>query len=396
MDVVARESRSVVAFVVNHVAFFESHRLPIAVEAMRRGWRVSLLTGQGASEEMEQAAEVSVDQVGISRSRFGFGTARLSPFREVWGFLRLWWRLWRLEPDFVHCASPIGLLYGGLASRLARVPSLVLAISGMGYAFTEGGGRSLRRLLVRGVYSVLMRVACGHPNKRIIVQNREDEHWIVGRGLARPEEIVLIPGSGVDLDAYLPPATGHREKMVVLPARLLRDKGVFEFVEAARQLAPVLPDWRFVLAGAAGYRNPTSISRQTVEGWVSEGIIDWLGYVQNMPDVLRRASIVCLPSYREGMPKVLLEAAAAGCAVVTTDATGCREAVIDGETGDLVPIGDADALAGKLLQLIRDPSRLAGYGRSGRLLAERQFGLGAVLQSIFAVYDSLESARRKQ
>lgn len=395
MEVAAAGRRPLVVFVVNHVAFFESHRLPIAIEATRRGWRVLLLTGQGASREMELAAEDSVDRKGIPREKLAFGASRLNVVREAWGFLSLWWRLWGLAPDVVHCASPMGLLYGGIAARFARVPSLVLAVSGMGYAFTEGNGRGFGRSVVRYIYSSLIRLACGHPNKRVIVQNVEDERWILERRLASTAEVVLIPGSGVDLDVYSPPTAAGREKLIVLPSRLLVDKGVLEFVDAARLLAPLLPDWRFVLAGAAGYRNPTSISRQTVEDWVSEGVIEWMGYVQDMPRLLRRASVVCLPSYREGLPKVLLEAAAAGCAVVTTDATGCREAIIDGETGDLVPVGDASALADKLRALILDSSRRARYGQSGRLLAERRFGLAAVLHGIFGVYNSLEATRRK-
>jgi glycosyltransferase involved in cell wall biosynthesis len=389
------EHRMKIAFVVNHVAFFVSHRLPIAIDAQRRGWSVSLLTGRPGSDEMEEEAGRTLLRSGIEHWRFCFGGGGINPFRELLGFVGLWRRLVRLRPDVLHCASPIGVLYGGLAARLAGVPSLVLAVSGMGYAFTAGRQGGLKRRLIRAVYSSFARIAFGHANKRVIVQNLDDARWLADSGLASRAEIILVPGSGVDLTQYTPSASGGRETLVVFPARLLRDKGILEFVAAARAIRQLAPEWKFVLAGAAGYRNPSSIDESTVREWVSEGIVQWLGHVQDMADLFRRASIVCLPSYREGMPKALLEAASCGCPIVTTDAVGCREAIIEGETGDLVPVGDVDALVGRLLRLISDPERRARYGVRGRLLAEQRFGLEAVLQQVFGVYDSLVEARRK-
>jgi glycosyltransferase involved in cell wall biosynthesis len=380
-------------FIVNHVAFFVSHRLPIALEAKRRGWRVQLLTGRAGSDSMEAIAVQTLATSGVPYQRVAFIGSNLNPLMAIAGVLALWWQLLRSSPDIVHCASPVGLLYGGIAARLARVPSLVLAISGMGYLFTPAGNQGARRRLVRALYERLLRFVCGHGNLRVIVQNGDDQHWVIGQGFALPEDVRLIPGSGVDLGTFRSSPVEGRDNLVVFPARMLRDKGLVEFVDAARRVRMVAPDWRFVLAGTADYRNPSGVPRERIEKWVTEGVVAWSGHIPDIAPLFSRASIVCLPSYREGMPKALLEAAAAGCAVVTTDSVGCREAIIPGKTGDLVPIRDVDALTRVLLELIRDRPRREAYGRSGRLLAAEKFGMETVLQQVFATYASLEARR---
>jgi glycosyltransferase involved in cell wall biosynthesis len=170
---------------------------------------------------------------------------------------------------------------------------------------------------------------------------------------------------------------------------MLLDKGVLEFVEAARVLKASAPEWKFVLAGTADYYNPSSIASTQIQAWQSEGIVEWLGHVDDITPLFHQASIVCLPSYREGMPKALLEAAAAGCAVVTTDTTGCREAIIPGVTGNLVPVRDSVALATSLLTLMRDRAQRERYGYAGRKLAIERYGIEAVVEKTLEIYQSL-------
>lgn len=378
-----------VAYVVNHVAFFVSHRLPLALEAIRRGWKVWLYTGRAGSDLMEEEAVSALTASDIQHIRLEFGSSTINPLREllaVFGLVR-WLR--RSRPHIVHCASPKGVLYGGVAARLSRTPALVLAISGMGYLFSGPSVGGWSRKLLQRAYVKLLQYVFRHPNKKVIVQNQDDRRWFLKQGLASEGELVLIPGSGVGREFYEPADDSRRQSLVVLPARMLSDKGVEDFVEAVRMIKPRLPGWRFVLAGTADYRNPSSISAERIEGWVKEGLVEWLGHVKDMPGLLKQASIVCLPSYREGMPKALLEAAAAGCAVVTTDTIGCREAIIPGETGDLVPVRNPAALGAVLLELALDDRRRESYGRSGRILAERKFGLDAVVNAVFQIYDEL-------
>jgi glycosyltransferase involved in cell wall biosynthesis len=279
-------------------------------------------------------------------------------------------------------------MYGGIASRLAAVPAVLLAVSGMGYAFTVGNP-SLRRRVVGGLSRTLLRLAFGHRKKRVIVQNHDDECALLHAGLVEPRELQLIPGSGVALALYVNFPLESKEPIVLLPARLLFDKGVVEFAQAAALLRAQGCRWQFLLAGTTDYENPSAVPTETIKSWVRDGTVAWCGHVDDMPALYARASIVCLPSYREGMPKALLEAAAAGCAVVTTDVVGCREAIVPGVTGDLVPARDAQALASALKSLIEDSPMRLSYGRAGRALAIERYSLDAVVCRTFEVYSEL-------
>ena len=378
-----------VAYVVNHAAFFVSHRLPLAMGAKDSDFDVCLLTGQAGSQEMEQTAVVRLQEAGVLHQRAVFSSSGMNPLFESLGLVQLVWFMLRYRPDVVHCASPKGVLYGGIAARLCRVTGLVLAISGMGYAYTAGTSRGGVRALVRRVYGALAGFAFHHPNVRVIVQNQDDYQSVVQKGLVSSQFVTLIPGSGVDFSLFAGFCPENKLRMVLLPARMLKDKGVEEFVAAARRLKADAPGWRFVLAGAAGYDNPTAIGTAQLQAWQAEGCIEWLGHVEDMTPLFRDAAIVCLPSYREGMPKALLEAAAAGCAVVTTDVTGCREAVDPGVTGDLVAVGDSDALAKALLSLIKDESRRQAYGLKGQARARVMFSVASVVSQTVQIYKGL-------
>jgi glycosyltransferase involved in cell wall biosynthesis len=297
-------------------------------------------------------------------------------------------RLRQRRPDIVHGVTPKGVLYGGIAARISGVPAFVAAVSGQGYAFTDGE-RGLNRTIARWAWELSSRYAFGHRNRRVIVQNSEDRLAILRRGLARPEQTVLLAGSGVDLPRLTALPLENKERMVLMPARMLRDKGVFEFATAARILRARHSQWRFVLAGSADHDNPSRVDERLLRQWHDEGILEWLGHVDNLLPLYAKASIVCLPSYREGMPKVLLEAAATGCAVITSDVTGCREAIECGVTGDVVPVRDALALANAIETLIEDPDRRLRYGRAGRDLARARFGIDRVIASTLNLYDEL-------
>ncbi len=380
-----------IAYVVNHAAFFLSHRLPLADGARQAGFDICLLTGQAGSEEMEQAAMIRLQAAGVVHRRTVFRSSGMNPLIELLGLAQLVWCILWFKPDIVHCASPKGVLYGGLAARICRIRGLVLAISGMGYAYTTGNERIGMRSLARRVYGTFARFVFHHPNVRVIVQNRDDLKAVIDEGLTQESFLHLISGSGVDLSQYRDCNAGNKSKIVLFPARMIKDKGIENFVEAARRLKAVVPDWRFILAGVAGYDNPSAIDVDQLLSWQAEGCVEWLGHVSNMVPLFRETAIVCLPSYREGMPKALLEAAAAACAVVTTDVSGCREAVEPGSTGDLVPVRDSDALADALLSLIKDHSRRYAYGINGQERARALFSVEAVVCRTTKIYEDLLS-----
>lgn len=374
---------------VNNGAFFVSHRLPLAMHAMKLGVEVRLFTGYAGSPSMEKLADRQLEAKRVVHQRLSFHSAGINPLVEIYGLIRLIWVLRGYRADIVHCASPKGVLYGGIAARLTGAKAVVLAISGMGYTFTSSGKLNWTRLIFRQAYKVLAKLAFRHRNMRVIVQNKDDRQALISSTLVVNEQIVLIPGSGVCLSDFSECSPEKKERIVLLPARMLRDKGVTDFVAAAKSIRAFETGWRFLLAGAADYKNPSALSSKEIESWQEEGCIEWIGHVHDMRTLFAKAAIVCLPSYREGMPKSLLEAAAAGCAIVTTDVTGCREAIVNGETGDLVPVRNVEALAHALSELIRDRERRIKYGINGQKRAQELFSINAVVEKTFNVYEEL-------
>lgn len=375
-----------ITFILNNAAFFVSHRLPIALAARREGYTVSLLTGQPGSETMDRSATAVLLSKNIKHNIVAFKSSSMNPLRELFSIAQLVYSLLRDRPDLVHCASPKGILYGGIAARISGVKAIVLAVSGMGFIFTDKENDSILRLVLQRIYLFFIRITFKHPNMHVIVQNKDDLENLISTKLLTVNKISLIQGSGVNLSQFTNITISQKKPTVLFPARMLSDKGLYEFVEASRILKTEFPAWKFVLAGAADYGNPSSVSLDVIEKWNEDGIVEWVGHKDEMCPLFSEASIVCLPSYREGMPKSLLEAAAAGCSVVTTDVTGCREAIIPGETGNLVPKGDVNSLTIELRSLMLDSKRRERYGIAGQVLAKKHFDINNVINQTMEIY----------
>jgi len=366
-------------FVVNNPAFFLSHRLPLALAAQRAGYDVHVATMAGDSVPQILAHGLAHHAIPMTRS----GKQPLQELRTLWALYRL---LRRLRPALVHLVTIKPVLYGGIAARLARVPAMVSAISGLGFVFVARGPKAA---LVRRVVATLYRLALGHRNSRIVFQNANDCELLRGLGAVRDGQAVMIRGSGVDLAEY--PAVPEPPPPVtaLMVARLLRDKGVLEFVEAARLLQRQGAGVRMLLAGGVDPGNPASVSQADVDGWQQEGCIEALGERSDVAALYAASHIAILPSYREGLPRSLIEAAACGRAVVTTDVPGCRDAIEPGETGLLVPPRDAAALAGAIARLAADPALRQRMGVAGRALAEREFDIEDVCRKHLDIYQAL-------
>jgi glycosyltransferase involved in cell wall biosynthesis len=385
------KSKANILYVVNHAAFFVSHRLPIALAAREQGYAVDLLTGQAGSASMEVIATERLKEISLRHQRVSFRSAGINPFTEFIGFIGLIKKINEIQPTLIHCISPKGIIYGGLAARFCKTKNLVLAISGMGFAFTKGNSSNLLRRFVSKIYSSLFAFVLRHPNICVIVQNEDDKRDVIKLSALESTRIRLIPGSGVDLEKFIHSTIDLKAPIVLLPARMLWDKGVREFIEAAKQLKGLMPEWRFILAGAADYQNPTAVPYELLEELNAKQAIEWVGHVDDMTPYFSQASIVCLPSYREGMPKCLLEGAAAGCAIVTTDTIGCRDAIISGKSGLLVPVRDSEELKNALYLLMHDRGLRESFGHSGRDLAINKFGLDAVIKTTLSIYRELLS-----
>jgi len=374
-----RGSRPRVLFVVNDAGFFLSHRLVLAQAAAARGYDVQVATPASDAVSRIHAAGLPHHPVPLSRR----GSRPFQELRSVLALTRLYRRL---QPDLVHHVTSKPVLYGSLAARLARVPAVVNAVSGLGYVFiARGRAAAVRRRLVIAGY----RLAFSDPNAWAIFQNEDDRGAFVGARVLPLARTVLIRGSGVDLAAFAPTPEPPGAPVVVLPARMLWDKGVGEFVQAARAVKAAGIPARFVLVGDSDPGNPAAVEPAQLTRWDEDGDIEWRGYRSDMAAVLAGAHVVCLPSYREGLPKALLEAAAAGRPIVTTDVPGCREVVRDGENGFLVPARDAAALADRLRALLIDADRRAAMGLRGRAIAEAEFGVARVVDATLELYRRL-------
>ncbi|MEW6589797.1 MAG: glycosyltransferase family 4 protein [Pseudomonadota bacterium] len=367
------KKRSRLLFVVTEDWYFISHRLPLAVAAQAAGFEVAVATREGRHGEVIRSAGIRLIPFALSR-RGG------NPLAEVLAL----WRLYRREqPDLVHHVALKPVMLGALAAWLARVPAQVNAVAGLGWLFISSSG--IVRLARPALRWVLARLL-NQPHSLTIVQNPEDRALLERSGVPAVR-LRLIRGAGVDVRVFHPVSPPPEPVCVVLVSRMLWDKGVGEFVEAARQLTGAGISARFVLVGDPDPASPASVPESTLRSWHGQHGVEWWGRREDMPAVLQAAHIACLPSfYGEGLPKSLLEAAACGLPIVTTDAPGCREVVQDGVNGLLVPVRDAGALAAALGKLIGDAALRRSMGEQSRLRAETEFGLETVIAQTLAVY----------
>lgn len=359
--------------------FFCSHLIERAAAARAAGHEVVVMT------HLDRHAE-AIAARGLRVVPWRFDRRGMDPLRELSSIVQVA-RAYRAErPDVVHHFALKPVLYGSLAARLAGIRAVINAPVGMGYVFSSD---DLRARMLRLPVRLALRLLINPHGSRVVFENPDDRDAMIAAGWVRAADAALIRGAGVDLSAFDAAPEPEGVPIVVLPARMLRDKGVSEFVTAARSLKAKGIAARFVLAGAPDPGNRAAIAEETLRGWAAEGVIEYLGFQDNIPALFRRSAIVCLPSYREGLPKALLEALAAARPIVTTDVPGCRETVIPGVNGLMVPARDANALAEALEELLRDPVRRAEMGAAGRGLAEREFSNPRVIAETLKLYRDL-------
>ena len=377
-----REGRQApkILFLVTEDWYFCSHRLPLACAARDDGFEV--IVASRVQEHAEQIRKEGFRLIPIRLRR-----RNRNPFRGILSVAEIF-SIYRAErPDIVHHVSMQPVLYGTAAARLARVPAVVNALAGMGYVFSSSRGKAK---LLRRVISGAFRLLLNHPRGRVIVQNPDDLKMLERENIVKQKFLVLIKGSGVDIEKFSPKDEQREIPLIVLASRMLWAKGVGEFVDAARQLRQDGVSCRIVLVGTPDPENPASIPEETLRGWHSEGIVEWWGHREDMPEVFAQSNIVVLPTtYGEGVPKVLLEAASCGRTIVATDVPGCREIVRHNENGLLVPPHDAQSLANALKILIEDPELRARMGARGREIVEAEFSEEKVVLETMKVYGEL-------
>ena len=368
-----------VLFVVNEAGYFLSHRLPLAQQALARGAHVMVATAPDTGED--ELAQYGIEHRAIPLSRSGFRLwSEVQTYRALLGLYR------EVRPDLVHHVTIKPVLYGTFAARSSRITAVVNAIPGMGYIFTRHGARAS---IVRSGVNALYRLALRHKNMRVIFQNKEDMAGFVGHAIVPRQQAVLIRGAGVDLEKFAKTAEPTGPPVFLLASRMLKDKGIVEFAHAAGRVRSQHPDWRFLMAGRVDAGNPASLTEAQLHQLERDYRVEWLGQRNDMHTLLADVHVFVMPSYREGLPKVLLEAAAAGRASIASDIAGCREVVTNEVTGLIVAARDAVSLGDAMLRLGRDAQLRLRLGDAAFEKAAAVFSEADVVNHTFRVYEAL-------
>jgi glycosyltransferase involved in cell wall biosynthesis len=372
-----------IIFLVTEDWYFWSHRLHIARALQSAGADVVVMTRIGQLRAAMEAEGFRVIPWRISRHS-------LNPLREWNAFFQVIRAYGRERPDLVHHVALKPIVYGGFAARLCRGIPSVNAVAGLGHVFSNSVS-SMR--LLRFVLSGMLRVILKANNTKTVFQNDDDRQLLLQEGVVSAAQSIVIRGAGVDIEQFSPRPEPAGVPVVLLASRMLWDKGVGEFVAAAKKLREQALVARFVLVGDPDPENPSAIPQKQLRLWQESGLVELWGHRSEMAAVFSQANLVCLPSYLEGLPKVLIEAAACGRAIVATDVPGCREVVRHQNNGLLVPVRDSDALAEAIALLIKNPPLRARLGTRGREIVVREFSEETILAQTLKVYGELLGSR---
>jgi glycosyltransferase involved in cell wall biosynthesis len=370
-----------IVYIANVDWFFISHRLPLALEAKKRGFSVHVVAG-------DTGVGQTLNRYGINFIPWSITRSGTNLKGEVSSISKLYSILTELDPDIVHNVGIKSVIYGTLCALRLKKPH-VNAIAGMGYSFTANSPKArIVRFMSKPLFLAIFKSARG----RLILQNSDDKAWFLEKKYATSNNIRLIRGSGVDLGVFKSSKEPiGNAPIVCLPSRMLWDKGIGEFVRAVEILKTEnkVSNVRFVLVGGIDSENPAGIGKSTINDWVQEGLIEWWGFQSNMAKVISQATIIVLPSYKEGLPKVLIEAGAVGRSVITTDVVGCRELIKDKFNGILVPAKDPVKLAAAISHLLANGELRELYISNGLVNVRDNYTIQKIVSKTFSIYEEL-------
>ena len=352
-----------------------SHRIDLAIAAKKEGYEVHVACGVTDFRDKIENHGILLHDIKMTRTG-------LNMFKELIVFLRICALYKMISPSAIHLITIKPIVYGGIASRLLRQRKVVFAISGLGYVFSsqQWKARFIKRI-VKPIYAYIF----NGKNYRVILQNKIDISYMIDNRLLAKDKAVYIPGTGISLDDY--PFTPESKTLNVLMAsRLLRDKGIFEFINASYAVTEVFPNAKFILSGAFDKENPESISEQELEAVLRGSPVKYIGYSNDIHKEICNCNVAVLPSYREGLPKFLIEVAASGRAAVSTDAPGCSEVIDNNKTGLLVPIKNYEALADAIIFLLSDENFRYEMAKNAREKAEKMYSLCGAIDAHLDLY----------
>ena len=366
-------------FLVNSSSYFLSHRLGIAIEAKKQGYEVHIASPEDGCEDTFKINGLIHHKLPISRTSINI-------FSEIKAFLNIYFLIKKINPDLLHLITIKPVIYGGIISRLIQIKGVVSAVPGLGYVYISKG---IRAAILRFFINYFYKVSFSKKSLKIIFQNKDDMNKLRLAVGFDPIKSVIIKGSGVDLDEFKSTPLPEGRPVISMISRLQEDKGVKEFARAAQMIKERKIEADFWLIGDTDSSYPSPILIEDLQEWENKGFLSVLGYRKDINILIGNSNIIVLPSYREGLPKVLLEAAACGRPVITTDVPGCRAAIEEGKTGLLVPPRDSLSLADKIEYLLGNKELLKKMGNAGRKLAEEHFSLDKVVSAHLKIYSSL-------
>ncbi len=364
--------------VSHHTSSLLNFRGQLLTEIVKAGHDVTVCAPENNPEFIEKFSEM-----GISFITFPLERNRMNPLKDIHSIRFLVKTIKKIKPDYVFSASTKPVIYGSLAARLAGVPKIFSMISGAGYAFMEGG---IKKKLVNLLARFLFRLAL-KKNISVFFLNPDDRDLFLRLKLVRQKQTVVINGEGIDLEHFPAVPVSSRAPIFLMICRLVKDKGVVEYVEAARIVRHRFPEAIFNLLGPLDSDNPSALTKSQVDEWHEEGVIHYCGETNDVRPFLTSSNIFVLPSYYEGTPRTSLEAMATGRAILTTDVAGCRETVVEGKNGFLVPVKDVNALAEGMVRFIDDPDLIIEMGEASRKIVVNRFDVHKVNARIMEVLD---------
>jgi len=367
-------------FVGSEDWYFVSHRLHLAVAAIEAGYSVALLSNMSSHRDLIESSGIEVIDWSLVRQ----SRSIILEIKAIYGVVSA---IRHFQPDIVHSVAMKPVFYSAIACRLTGVKARIYALAGLGYIFSSQKALARRLKLI---FVFIFRWALNGSRSRLILQNHNDQELLLNYRVVRKNDIRLIRGAGVDTEAFSPQENSFGSPIVLLSGRLIWDKGVGVFVDCARVMREKGVCARFVLAGEPDAQNPESIPNSQLQAWVDEGVIEWWGRRDDMPEVLRQTAIVCLPTtYGEGLPKALIEAASCCIPIVTYDVPGCREIVIDRVNGYLIKINDFDALCSSIEHLLNNPELRSHMGKAGREIVVKEFSQEKIASETIKVWEEV-------
>jgi len=372
-------------FIVNVDWFFVTHRLPIATKAINDGYEVHIATKVTDKSDTLKNHGLIVHPLNLHRSKLSLSSL-IKEFWNIYSIIKL------IKPSILHLVTIKPVLFGGIASRLIKTPSVVSAISGLGHVFSKKG---IFGFLQRKLASFLYLFALSHKNQFIIFQNKDDRAKLLKNTKLHSQKTVIIHGSGIDLTLYTVKPMPTEKPIVLFASRLIADKGIREFVKAAKIINKDNIVARFIVAGSPDFLNPSSITQGELDEWNEKKYVEVLGHCTDMVSIISSSNLLVFPSYYgEGLPKILIEAAACGRPVITTDHPGCRDAIKNNSTGLLVPVKNTKKLVDSINYMLINPAMSVKMGKEGRKWAEEMFDINKVVARHITLYNKLNEKAR--